>query len=568
MILNNKGSSFSEMSIDNSSLKLLIKNEEKFKIDHHEQHRQQQQQQQQQQSIRTEFDNHYHEQKNVNCQMIHNDYHCHQHHYHQHEKQLIYFDNNNNNKQNHHLNFHNHHQCDDKKFIKKRDNTSLESMMMIINNDNNKKFSSISTTINATKLIFKQQQRQRQQQQQQWHINKIIWNLIIFICLWLTLANTICYCDKLINRQNPLPLSLPMKISSSSSLSSSTSSSDNNLVYHHNHNQYRHRQYRQHNPLPSSSSSSSSYPSARSMAMMVGSPMVIATNGGIITPSGQLSSASSPSAAAVAYQALPIMHHMFHQHHYGHNNNKPSSNSPSSSSSSVIIHRAAIGHHKHHYPSIHHHQQQEDCEMNADAVLELLFEKMRIHLPEEKITVQNGAITIFDARITHFAELARLRQSCARKLDPDGVNLLLPFEAEIRSAHVAAKLKYNFYVTDIYGDYAANFSHIRLNGTFETNLEDEWMQVSEFNITSSQVIDDSIQFGYVPRWILDWVRSYFDNDNTRMYEQLAKVILQKEADNFENYDLLRHISERSSLSMSIEPREEDDDQVLPPLNLL
>nr|XP_027195094.1 uncharacterized protein LOC113789719 [Dermatophagoides pteronyssinus] len=429
--------------------------------------------------------------------------------------------------------------------------------MMIINND--KKLSSILTTI----IIYKQRQ-------QYWNINKILWNVMIIFCLWSTLTNTICHCDKLINKQN-LPL-----------LSPTTSSLNNNLVYHHHNQQQQnhHRQYRQHNPLPpsSSSSSSSSYPSARSMAMMVGSPMAIATNGGIIAP-GQLSSSSSSSssapssAAAVAYQALPIMHHMFHPHHYGHHNNKPS-NLPSSSSSgltsssSVVIHRAVGGHHKHHYPSIHSQQHQEDCEINADAVLELLFEKMRIHLPEEKITVQNGAITIFDARITHFAELARSSPSCAKKLDSDGVHLLLPFEAEIRSAHVAAKLKYNFYVTDIYGDYAANFSHIRLNGTFETNIEDEWMQVSDFNITSSQVIDDSIQFGYVPRWILDWVRSYFDNDNTRMYEQLAKVILQKEADNYENYDLIRHISESSPLSsMNVESREEDD-QGLPPLNLL
>lgn len=146
-------------------------------------------------------------------------------------------------------------------------------------------------------------------------------------------------------------------------------------------------------------------------------------------------------------------------------------------------------------------------------------------------------------------------------MDPEGIQLLLPFEAEIRLAHVAAKLKYNFYVTDLYGDYTGNFSHIRLNGTLEANLEEEWMQVSQFNITSSQVIDDSIVFNYVPRWILEWVRSYFDNDNTQMYEQLAKVILQKEANNFLHYDLIRHIAQSA---MFVEARDEEDR--IPPLN--
>lgn len=167
---------------------------------------------------------------------------------------------------------------------------------------------------------------------------------------------------------------------------------------------------------------------------------------------------------------------------------------------------------------------------------------------------KTGAITIYDAQINRFAELVRLKSSCVRKLDPEGVQVLMPFEAEIRLAQVSAKLKYNFYVTDIYGDYSANFSHIRLNGTFEANLEEEWMSVARFNITSSQVVTDSIVFGYVPRWILEWVRSYFDNDNTQMYEQLAKLILQKEADNFRHYDMIRDIV-RPPL---VEGREEED----------
>lgn len=137
----------------------------------------------------------------------------------------------------------------------------------------------------------------------------------------------------------------------------------------------------------------------------------------------------------------------------------------------------------------------------------------------------------------------------------------MPFEAEIRSANVAAKIKYNFYVTDLYGDYSANFSHIRLNGTLEANIEKELMHVSRFNITSSQVIEDSIVFAYIPRWILEWIRSYFDNDNTQMYEQLAKVMLQKEADSFNNYDLIRHLSQ---LSIFLEHKEEENQ--IPPLN--
>lgn len=36
------------------------------------------------------------------------------------------------------------------------------------------------------------------------------------------------------------------------------------------------------------------------------------------------------------------------------------------------------------------HRNHEDCEINTDPVIELLLDKMRQNLPEEKITVQNG----------------------------------------------------------------------------------------------------------------------------------------------------------------------------------
>lgn len=136
-------------------------------------------------------------------------------------------------------------------------------------------------------------------------------------------------------------------------------------------------------------------------------------------------------------------------------------------------------------------------------------------------------------------ELSRLRATCIRKLDPSGSLLAIPFEAEIRAPQVAARLKYNFYVTDIYGDYAGNFSHIRMNGTLEANLAEEYLTVADFNITDSRVVGDSIVFSYVPKWILDWVRSYFDSDNTELYQHLAKSILQREADSFRHFEMIR-----------------------------
>ena len=167
-----------------------------------------------------------------------------------------------------------------------------------------------------------------------------------------------------------------------------------------------------------------------------------------------------------------------------------------------------------------------------------------------------GAITIYDASIVRFAELGRLGNSCARKLDQTSGSssystvsarsgtrsnsiVSMPFEAQIRTAQVQAKIKYNFYVTDIYGDYTANFSIIHMNGSLEADLADEYLTVAQFNITNSQVVGDSIVLGYVPKWILDWVRSYFDNDNTEMYQQLAKQLLQREADHFRHFDMVR-----------------------------
>lgn len=124
-------------------------------------------------------------------------------------------------------------------------------------------------------------------------------------------------------------------------------------------------------------------------------------------------------------------------------------------------------------------------------------------------------------------------------MEPSGNILQIPFEAEIRAPQVSAKLKYNFYVTDIYGDYAGNFSHIRMNGTLEANLEEEFLSVAHFNITDSRIVGDSIVFAYVPKWILDWVRSYFDSDNTELYQHLAKSILQREADTFRHFEMIR-----------------------------
>ena len=172
------------------------------------------------------------------------------------------------------------------------------------------------------------------------------------------------------------------------------------------------------------------------------------------------------------------------------------------------------------------------------------------------VSPSQGAITIYDAQILRFVELVRLKNSCFQKVDPTGNKLLMPFEAEIRIAQVAAKLKYNFYVTDIYGDYAGNFSHIRMNGTIETNMDDEYMTVAQFNITSSQVVSDSIVFGYVPKWILDWVRSYFDSDNTELYQHLAKNILQKETDAFRHFDMIRE-------AMSPQYQGREDEERLP-----
>lgn len=138
--------------------------------------------------------------------------------------------------------------------------------------------------------------------------------------------------------------------------------------------------------------------------------------------------------------------------------------------------------------------------------------------------------------------------------DTEDDQVLIPFEAEIRAAQVHGKLKYSFWLYDLYGSYSANFSHIRLNGTLEANVQEEWMSVVNLNITSSQVISDSIAFDWVPKWVMDWTRTHFDKDNTFMYEKLAKVILQKEADNFAHYDLIHDILNPTL----IESREEED----------
>ncbi|KAJ6215399.1 hypothetical protein RDWZM_009899 [Blomia tropicalis] len=173
--------------------------------------------------------------------------------------------------------------------------------------------------------------------------------------------------------------------------------------------------------------------------------------------------------------------------------------------------------------------------------MDYILERMRQNLPNEKIMVNNGQFTIYDAQITRFHELARIRPTCARKIDTNGMRIAMPFEAEIRIAHVHAKMKYSIYVTELYGDYQANFSHIRMNGTLEADLVQESLTVTDFNITSSAVVDDEIVFAMIPKWILDWIRSYMDQDNTPMYEALARKILVKETNNFRHFDLLREM---------------------------
>lgn len=148
-----------------------------------------------------------------------------------------------------------------------------------------------------------------------------------------------------------------------------------------------------------------------------------------------------------------------------------------------------------------------ECEYNGNAVMDVFLDRMKVHLTEEKTVVQNGAITIYDASIVCFVELSRLRATCIRKLDSSGSLLAIPFEAEIRAPQVAARLKYNFYVTDIYGDYAGNFSHIRMNGTLEANLAEEYLTVADFNITDSRVVGDSIVFSYVLSVKTTWRRA-------------------------------------------------------------
>lgn len=246
-------------------------------------------------------------------------------------------------------------------------------------------------------------------------------------------------------------------------------------------------------------------------------------------------------------------------------------------SPSSLANHAAVANGLHNSANNHNHR---NCELNTDSVVDVLLRRMREHLPLEKVDVQNGtmqkaihfgwitcflspsgAILIYDARISRFNDIVRLGTSCSRKQDSLGMRVLIPFRAEIQRAHATAKLNYNFFVSDIRGDYKANFSHIRMNGTFDANLVEETMSVLDFKITSSAVVSDSIEFGYVPRWILDWVRSYFDNDNTEMYQKLAKVILQKEVSSFREYDMLRDIVTQSMpQSPPLNAQDEDDEE--------
>lgn len=147
-------------------------------------------------------------------------------------------------------------------------------------------------------------------------------------------------------------------------------------------------------------------------------------------------------------------------------------------------------------------------------------------------------------------------------MEPSGNIVQIPFEAEIRAPQVSAKLKYNFYVTDIYGDYAGNFSHIRMNGTLEANLEEEYLSVANFNITDSRIVGDSIVFSYVPKWILDWVRSYFDSDNTELYQHLAKSILQREADTFRHFEMIRESMAIGEANLQMQQAQQAQHQLL------
>lgn len=152
-----------------------------------------------------------------------------------------------------------------------------------------------------------------------------------------------------------------------------------------------------------------------------------------------------------------------------------------------------------------------------------------------------GAFSIRDARIVQFSELSRLHNSCIYRSDNHGYRVFIPFSAVLRNVDVAADLSYDMYFTGTRGGYKGTFSHISMNGTIEAWPFENRMTLRDFSITDSKVIDDDIQIGLVPKWMMAWVSGYFAKDNTSMYERLARVVVERQVANFKDFAYLREI---------------------------
>ncbi|KAI2802196.1 hypothetical protein BLOT_010389 [Blomia tropicalis] len=181
-----------------------------------------------------------------------------------------------------------------------------------------------------------------------------------------------------------------------------------------------------------------------------------------------------------------------------------------------------------------------DCKFNANKIIDYILDRMKINLQSEKIKLKKGQLTVYDANFSHIGRLSRYRNACARMLNSNSTRIQIPIEAEIFDARLHAMMKYSIFVSSLYGEYWANFSQISLNGTLEADLANDPIQlwVNTFKIVSSKILDDRIEFGAIPKWILNWIRSFVDQDNSKIYEQPARTLLIKETKSFYHFDMI------------------------------
>lgn len=153
----------------------------------------------------------------------------------------------------------------------------------------------------------------------------------------------------------------------------------------------------------------------------------------------------------------------------------------------------------------------------------------------------SGTFSISNARIVNFEDLLRTQNSCVYRADKFGYRVAIPFSAELRNVDVAADLLYEVYFAGTRGKYTGTFSYIAMNGTIEAWPFENKMALREFSITGSQVSTDDIQMDIVPSWMMNWVGGYFAQDNTHLYERLARAVVEREVANFKDFGHLRDI---------------------------